>query len=316
MPTNRHSHGEAVVDHGEIPYPHSWCYRQRANWFPRHIQAVPLWQVQTSPRPNHETSVSVVLANCNHSHCCLDSIQPAVLERCRTIGYATPPESCQARLSLTTVPEYKTHFLTKIFGSPYRGCYFLALTIFSLGIFRDYLYTEALAEQPFYPPLHHPSVGIALLVIGNVLVLTSMWALGVTGTYLGDYFGILMDEKVEGFPFNVTGAPMYWGSTCSFLGTALYKGKVAGVLLSVEIFFAYLIALQFEEYDLIPTTSQPYMLTSRIVLSQQKSTPSANESEPQRASRARRKLEGQMHLLQQTSILHRILASETSKITP
>ncbi|KAK5309371.1 Phosphatidyl-N-methylethanolamine N-methyltransferase [Exophiala xenobiotica] len=155
--------------------------------------------------------------------------------------------------------EYKTHFLTKILGSPYRGCYFLALTIFSLGIFRDYLYTEALAEQPFYPPLHQPSVGIALLVIGNVLVLTSMWALGVTGTYLGDYFGILMDEKVEGFPFNVTGAPMYWGSTCSFLGTALYKGKVAGVLLSVEIFLAYLIALQFED----PFTAEIYAKLER-----------------------------------------------------
>jgi phosphatidylethanolamine N-methyltransferase len=35
-----------------------------------------------------------------------------------------------------------------------------------------------------------------------------MWALGVTGTYLGDYFGILMDEMVVGFPFNVTDAPM------------------------------------------------------------------------------------------------------------
>ena len=85
-------------------------------------------------------------------------------------------------------------------------------------------------------------------MIGNVLVLSSMYALGVTGTYLGDYFGILMDEPVTGFPFNVTGAPMYWGSVCSFLGTALYKGRVAGVLLSVEVFFMYLVALQYEEY--------------------------------------------------------------------
>jgi len=101
-----------------------------------------------------------------------------------------------------------------------------------------------------------PTIGIALLGIGNVLVLTSMYALGVTGTYLGDYFGILMDEKVEGFPFNVTGAPMYWGSTCSFLGTALYKGKVAGVLLSVYIFFMYLIALQFEEYVYVSSSKR------------------------------------------------------------
>ncbi|KAK5937818.1 Phosphatidyl-N-methylethanolamine N-methyltransferase [Knufia obscura] len=155
--------------------------------------------------------------------------------------------------------QYKTHFLTKVFGSPYRGCYFLAITIFSLGIIRDYFYTEALAEQPFYPPLYHPYVGIALLAIGNTLVLTSMYALGVTGTYLGDYFGILMDEKVEGFPFNVTGAPMYWGSACSFLGTALYKGKAAGVILTVQVVFMYLIALQFED----PFTAEIYAKRDR-----------------------------------------------------
>lgn len=143
--------------------------------------------------------------------------------------------------------EYKSRFLTKIFGSSRRGCYFLALTIFTLGIFRDFLYTEALSEQPFYPPLHQPLLGGVLFLIGNVLVLSSMYALGVTGTYLGDYFGILMDKKVEGFPFNVTSAPMYWGSTCSFVGTALYQGKPAGLLLSLQVCFMYLVALQFEE---------------------------------------------------------------------
>ena len=137
--------------------------------------------------------------------------------------------------------------MTKAFGSPYRGCYALAVAIFSLGIFRDYLYTEALSEQPFTPEIYYPTVGAALFAVGNVLVLSSMWALGVTGTYLGDYFGILMENKVEGFPFNVTGAPMYWGSTCSFLGTALYHGKFAGVALTVQVFVMYLIALQFEE---------------------------------------------------------------------
>lgn len=74
-----------------------------------------------------------------------------------------------------------------------------------------------------------------------------MYALGVTGTYLGDYFGILMDEKVEGFPFNVTAAPMYWGSTASFLGTALYMGRAAGVGLTGLVALGYLVALQFEE---------------------------------------------------------------------
>ena len=80
-----------------------------------------------------------------------------------------------------------------------------------------------------------------------MLVLSSMWALGVTGTYLGDYFGILMNEMVEGFPFNVTGSPMYWGSTCSFLGWALLRGRLAGLLLTIEVLVLYILALRFEE---------------------------------------------------------------------
>jgi len=156
--------------------------------------------------------------------------------------------------NLVARQEYHNHFLTKTFGSPYYGCYALAVTIFSLGIFRDHLYNQALSEQPVYPPVHQPLIGYGLIAAGNVLVLSSMWALGVTGTYLGDYFGILMDEKVEGFPFNVTGAPMYWGSVCSFLGVALAKGRLAGFLLTAEVFIMYLIALRFED----PFTEQIY----------------------------------------------------------
>jgi methylene-fatty-acyl-phospholipid synthase len=45
--------------------------------------------------------------------------------------------------------------------------------------------------------------------------------LGITGTFLGDYFGILMKEKVTGFPFNLTSDPMYNGSSLIFLGDAI-----------------------------------------------------------------------------------------------
>ncbi|GAB1215990.1 hypothetical protein ATERTT37_005190 [Aspergillus terreus] len=144
--------------------------------------------------------------------------------------------------------EYRTHFLTRIFGgNPYYGCYFLAVTIFTLGIVRDHLYQQALELQPFYAPVHQPILGGALIAVGSVLVVSSMWALGVTGTYLGDYFGILMDAPVTGFPFNVTGSPMYWGSTLNFLGVALYTGKVAGIFLTAEVFILYWFALRWEE---------------------------------------------------------------------
>ncbi|GFF75728.1 phospholipid methyltransferase [Aspergillus lentulus] len=155
--------------------------------------------------------------------------------------------------------EYRKHYLTRIFGSPYYGCYFLGFIIFTLGLARDHVYQLALQDQPYYAPVHQPILGSVLFGIGSILVLSSMYALGVTGTYLGDYFGILMDAPVTGFPFNVTGSPMYWGSTLNFLGVALYFGKVAGLLLTAEIFIVYWIALQWED----PFTAEIYAKRER-----------------------------------------------------
>ncbi|KAK6344499.1 Phosphatidyl-N-methylethanolamine N-methyltransferase [Orbilia brochopaga] len=154
--------------------------------------------------------------------------------------------------------EYHYKVITKLaFGNPYYGCYLLAITIFSIGIFRDALYENALRDQPSLDILTTTgakTLAAILFAAGNILVISSMWALGLTGTYLGDYFGILMDHKVESFPFNVTSAPMYYGSTLSFLGTAIWFGKPAGVLLTVEVLVVYLAALRFED----PFTSEIY----------------------------------------------------------
>lgn len=147
--------------------------------------------------------------------------------------------------------EYHNKILTKLAGGNSRyACYGLAVMIFSLGIFRDFLYERALRQQPSHPLLQSELsnyVAYGLLAVGNILVLSSMWALGITGTYLGDYFGILMDDIVTGFPFNVTASPMYYGSTMSFLGTAILLGKPAGILLTAEVLFVYLVALRFED---------------------------------------------------------------------
>lgn len=139
-------------------------------------------------------------------------------------------------------------------GSPKKGCYLLAFTIFSLGILRDLTYENALRQQPTstllltqYPYLT-TYVAVALFAFGNVLVLSSMYALGITGTYLGDYFGILMDERVTGFPFNVSDNPMYHGSALCFLGTALWYGKPAGLFATLFVHTMYNLALVFEEY--------------------------------------------------------------------
>ncbi|KAM9926171.1 hypothetical protein OXX59_003401 [Metschnikowia pulcherrima] len=154
--------------------------------------------------------------------------------------------------------QHKTHFLSKAVGGAYNGCYLLAFTIFSLGIYRDHVYHDALLQQPTYAPLADSTLVKALAMgtfgFGNILVLSSMWALGVTGTYLGDYFGILMKDRVTSFPFNINDNPMYNGSTLCFLGTALWYGKPTGILVSAFVYVMYRVALVFEE----PYTAKIY----------------------------------------------------------
>ncbi|KAI5825791.1 phospholipid methyltransferase [Schizophyllum commune Tattone D] len=146
--------------------------------------------------------------------------------------------------------EYRNKTITRIFGGNAKaGCYFLALMIFSFGMLRDSLYQRALADQPRVPLLPEPLnliVPAALAALGQLFVVTSTWALGITGTFLGDYFGILMDHRVEGFPFNVLRDPMYVGSTMCFAAGALWYERPAGLLITAYVYLVYLIALRFE----------------------------------------------------------------------
>ena len=63
-------------------------------------------------------------------------------------------------------------------------------------------YHLALLDQPqktLLPENFRIVIPATLFIIGQIFVLTSTWALGITGTFLGDYFGILMDHRVEGY---------------------------------------------------------------------------------------------------------------------
>jgi len=146
--------------------------------------------------------------------------------------------------------EYHNKTITRIFCSnAHLGCYFLSVCIFSAGILRDHLYLIALLEQPRAPLLPAPFdalVPVVLFILGQTFVVTSTWALGITGTFLGDYFGILMDHRVEGFPFNVLRDPMYVGSTMCFAATALWYERPVGLLVTLYVYVLYVIALKFE----------------------------------------------------------------------
>ncbi|KAH8799765.1 phospholipid methyltransferase-domain-containing protein [Xylogone sp. PMI_703] len=148
--------------------------------------------------------------------------------------------------------EYNTRFLTKLFHSKYTGCYVLGFTEFSLANLRDYLFIRAVwcPQQPaqLVPDNRLYYIFPAFLFLfGNVLLLSSMFRLGVTGTYHGDYFGIHKEEKVTQFPYNITSAPMYWGKCISMLGFALWYGKLVGIVLSAEAVLAFRLSLFLED---------------------------------------------------------------------
>ncbi|KAG9469311.1 hypothetical protein GDO78_020866 [Eleutherodactylus coqui] len=120
--------------------------------------------------------------------------------------------------------EYRTRALSRCFGSPYIACYILGAVLIFLAMYRGHCFTAALSSQPRSWVLKRPEfyyLGVVLMAAGGALVTSSFLALGFVGTYLGDYFGILMEKKVTGFPFNIMENPMYWGSTANFLGLAL-----------------------------------------------------------------------------------------------
>ncbi|KAF9358647.1 Phosphatidyl-N-methylethanolamine N-methyltransferase [Mortierella sp. NVP85] len=159
--------------------------------------------------------------------------------------------------------EYRSKFITRMFGgNGLYGCYALAATIFILGLIRDAIFKYAIDRQPEAECMKNPviqAIGLLLLGVGNIFVLSSMWVLGVTGTYLGDYFGILMEERVTSFPFNVNENPMYNGTVMIFMGTAIYSLRPAGIYLSCIVHLVYLVALRFEG----PFTTQIYLKRDR-----------------------------------------------------
>ncbi|XP_077019479.1 phosphatidylethanolamine N-methyltransferase isoform X2 [Tamandua tetradactyla] len=184
------------------------------------------------------------------------------------LGYVDPrePSFVAAVLAIAFNPlfwnvaarwEHRTRQLSRAFGSPYLACYALGGAILLLNLLRSHCFTQAMLWQPRMEALGHAAayhLGLALLGLGVLFVLSSFLALGFTGTFLGDYFGILMEARVTTFPFSVLDNPMYWGSTACHLGWALMHASPTGLLLTAVVALVYVAALQFEE----PFTAEIY----------------------------------------------------------
>ncbi|WVQ72916.1 hypothetical protein IAR50_002478 [Cryptococcus sp. DSM 104548] len=179
--------------------------------------------------------------------------------------------------------EYRNKTITRLVGSPLVGTYLLALTIFSISAFRDHLFLNAVKDQPALAFLGHPvlqALGLVFFASGQTFVISSMWALGVTGTYLGDYFGILMSHRVTSFPFNVLSDPMYVGSFLSHLGTALWFQSPVGLALGFWVWIVYAIALKYEG----PFTDKIYAAQNKKATSSPSPTSASFPATPSRRS--------------------------------
>ncbi|XP_016071112.1 PREDICTED: phosphatidylethanolamine N-methyltransferase [Miniopterus natalensis] len=186
----------------------------------------------------------------------------------RLLDYVDPSDPCfvAAILAIIFNPlfwnvvarwEQKTRKLSRALGSPYLACYMLGGAILLLNALRSHWFTQAMQSQPRMDSLDNPTAygaGLVLLGVGSVLVLSSFSALGFTGTFLGDYFGILKEARVTTFPFNILDNPMYWGSTANYLGWAILHASPTGLLLTVAVALVYVVAALYEE----PFTAEIY----------------------------------------------------------
>uniref|UniRef100_A0A8C8ZK47 Phosphatidylethanolamine N-methyltransferase n=1 Tax=Prolemur simus TaxID=1328070 RepID=A0A8C8ZK47_PROSS len=184
------------------------------------------------------------------------------------LGYVDPSDSSfvAAVLAIAFNPlywnvvarwEHRTRKLSRAFHSPHLACYALGGSILLLNLLRSHCFMQAMLHQPLAEGLDHPAaygLGLAFLGVGSMFVLSSFFALGFTGTFLGDYFGILKEARVTTFPFNVLDNPMYWGSTANYLGWAIVHASPTGLLLTAVVALTYVVAVLYEE----PFTTEIY----------------------------------------------------------
>jgi len=156
---------------------------------------------------------------------------------------------CPLLWNLVARLELYFRLLTRCFGSKSDACCSFAIVVFILGLIRDYNVDLAMRDQPrahfldFFP---FQIIAGFLISVGQVLNLSGFYKLGIAGTYMGDYFGLRLEERVTTFPFNLMDHPMYNGSTLIFAGLALWRRSIVGLVMSVFVFVVYRLAASVE----------------------------------------------------------------------
>jgi len=153
--------------------------------------------------------------------------------------------------------EFYTGVISKAAGGPRKAVVLIAMAIAGGTYVRTQFFNQAMenhANCSYLDGLMFDVIGYIFIIVGQTLTISSAWSLGFFATFMGDYFGILLDKRVTGFPFNILDDPMYTGSFLTYLGLAFKHGSVIGFILSGCIGLAYVISACFER----PFTAKIY----------------------------------------------------------
>ena len=138
----------------------------------------------------------------------------------------------------------------KIIRRQKKAVYIHTIIVFSIGLSRDYLYKYVVNTSNIISIIDNQYMtflGYLMLLLGNILVLSATYKLGIIGTFNGDAYGFLLPSIITSFPFNIFNAPMYLGSTLNFLGYAMIKKSITGFFLTILVAIAYAFGTFFEE---------------------------------------------------------------------
>lgn len=153
--------------------------------------------------------------------------------------------------------EYRTQLVSKVTGGPRRGVTVLAAGILFFNYVRTSIFHKVMDYHTTCEPMQNPyfnAVGFLFVITGTILVISSSYQLGFFGSFMGDYFGLLLEEKVTNFPFSVVDDPMYVGSGLVYLGFSFQNASVVGLVLTGFIALSYVVAILIEK----PFTVQIY----------------------------------------------------------
>ena len=146
--------------------------------------------------------------------------------------------------------EYRTRAVSRLCGGPRAGVVLVACIVMVNNSIRTSFFHYIVGKSSKLQFLEHnigaTAAGYLIVGVGVLLVLSSAWRLGFFCTFLGDYFGILLDAKVTGFPFNIVDHPMFWGSFLIYVGDSVLCASAVAFLLSLFIGLSFAIAAVFE----------------------------------------------------------------------